>query len=294
MENLAVFTGEKELSRLQTQRQLMRTCEEPVLRELLAGRSELNVLDVGCNDGEKTVRWFSDPAISRVLGLEYNTALARQAHETHGGEIFSFYPCDVEAKAFPAILADLMQHEGIEGFDVIYLSFVLSHLTAPETLLRRLREVLKPGGVLIAVETDDSKSFLEPEGGELLNEFLALLRRDPYAGDRDIGGRLPRMLRGCGFAAPALCCDAISAGPGEQERKAQIFEMFFSFLPEDVPILRDEAPGEPYYADTERWLAENFEELKRRILAEQAHISMGMAVVTCGTEPMKEERSARP
>lgn len=294
MENLAVFSREKELRRLQTQRQLMQSCEGPALRKLFAGRSGLNVLDIGCNDGGKTVRWFADPAVARVLGLEYNDDLARQAHETHGGEVFSFYPCDVEAEDFRARLTELMRREGIDGFDVIYVSFVLSHLKEPETLLRRLRTVLNPGGVLLAVETDDSRSFLQPEGGELLEAFLELLRHDAYAGDRSIGSRLPQMLRDSGYAAPTLCCDAISAGPGEREKKEHIFEMFFSFLPEDVPILRAEAPDESSFTDMEHWLSENYEELKRRILAEQSYISMGMAVVTCGAEPMKEERSTRP
>lgn len=293
MENLAVFSEAKELERLQTQRELMRTCEEPVFRDLFAGRSGLSVLDVGCNDGEKTVRWFADPAVKRVLGLEYNAVLARQAHETHGGEVFSFYPCDVEAEDFPETFAATLHREGIEGFDVMYLSFVLSHLQSPEKLLRRLREKLNPGGVIVAVETDDGKSFLKPEGGALLKEFLEHLTADPYAGDRSCGSRLPQLLRAAGFSDVTLRCGAISAGPGEQEKKTHIFDMFFSYLPEDLRILRADAPEDARFAAAERWLAENFETLKGRILAEETHISMGMSVVT-GTADTQEERSTKP
>ena len=294
MKNQSVFSEAKELERLRTQRELMRTCEEPVFRELFAQASGLRVLDVGCNDGEKTARWFSDPAVERVLGLEYNAALARQAHETHGGGVFSFYPCDVEAEDFPETLADILRREDIPGFDLIYLSFVLSHLRAPETLLRRLRPWLRPGGVLVAVETDDSKSFLKPEGGALLMEFLELLTGDRYAGDRSCGSRLPQLLRDSGFGEAALRCAAIGAGPGEQEKKAHIFDMFFSYLPEDLPILRAAAPEDARYEAMERWLEENFGRLKQYILTEDSEISMGMSVVTSGAEPVKEERSTRP
>ena len=270
----------------------MQTCEGPVFRELFAGRRGLNVLDVGCNDGEKTVRWFTDPAVARVLGLEYNAALARRAHEVHGGEVFSFYPCDVEAEEFPVWMAETMDREGLDGFDVIYLSFVLSHLKAPERLLRRLRALLRPGGALVAVETDDGRSYLRPQGGELLEAFLELLTRDPYAGDRSTGSRLPKLLRDSGFDAVRLCCDAISAGPGERARKEDIFEMFFSYLPEDVPTLRAEAPEAPDWGQMERWLAENLAQLKHIILADNSEISMGMAVVVSENNPCRSERSA--
>ena len=279
-QNQNVFSGEKELMRLRTQNRLMHECEAPVFRELFAGRRGLNVLDIGSNNGEKTVRWFSDPAVAHVLGLEYNTLLAQQAQANYGDGRFRFCPCDVEDAEFPQRLAALMAEEGLEGFDVIYLSFVLSHLHAPEALLTLLRPLLRPGGCLIAVETDDAAASLAPEDRRF-QDFLAMLAQDPYAGDRSTGGRLRAMLANCGYGDARLRCGAISAGPGEEEKKAMIFEMFFSYFPEDVEILLAADPEDARSAQWARWLEEHHDALRRAICAAPSRVSMGMSVVSC-------------
>ena len=281
MEKQTVFSQEREVRRLVTQNRLMHGCEAPLFCELFAGRSGLCVLDVGSNNGDKTVRWFSDSAVKKVLGLEYNTPLALQAQQSFGDERFSFVACDVEAPDFSGRLRELMQREGIPGFDVIYLSFVLSHLRAPDALLRHLRTLLRPGGILVAAETDDSRCALAPEGGALLRRFLEILARDPLAGDRGTGARLEQMLHRCGFAGARRRCDAIAAGPGETEKKADIFEMFFSYLPEDMTALQEMGD----FRRDARWLSENFSALQRAVCAPESQISMGISVVTGTTEP---------
>lgn len=280
MENLSIFSEEKELRRLATQNELMHACEAPIFRELFAGKHGLNVLDVGSNNGEKTVRWFSGPAVARVLGLEYNAALAQRAQKEHGGERFRFRPCDVETDDFGERLAAWMAEDGTDGFDIIYLSFVLSHLKAPERLLTLLRPLLRPGGSLVAVETDDASAALLPEDRRF-GEFLDILSQDPYAGDRGTGGRLPEMLGACGFREPVVRCNAISAGPDETEKKAMIYEMFFSYLPEDIAALRQKSPEDERYARWEQWIGECRAPLYRAICAPASRISMGMSVVTC-------------
>ena len=279
-QNQNVFSGARELERLATQNRLMRECEAPIFRELFAGRRGLNVLDVGCNDGEKTVRWFSDPAVEKVLALELDEKLAARAQEAFGGETFRFCSCDVEAENFPAQLGALLRREGRDGVDVIYISFLLSHLKQPETLLRLLRPLLRPGGCLVAVETDDARAALTPDDRRF-REFLDMLAGDPYAGDRSVGGRLNGMLTRCGYADPVLLCGEIAAGPGEAEKKAMIFEMFFSYLPGDVALLRAGAPEDVQAAAWERWLGDHYAALRCAICAPESRVSMGMSVVTC-------------
>ena len=275
-----VFSGERELERLSTQTLLTLSCEAPIFRELFEGRCGLRVLDVGSNNGEKTVRIFSDPAVEQVLGLEYNSSIALQAQAKRGDARFRFCHCDVEAEDFPRRLASLMAEEGREGFDIIYLSYVLSHLKSPETLLRLLRPLLKAGGVLVAIESNDAEASLEPADGRF-REFLDMLAEDPYAGDRGVGGRLGALLTGCGFRAPALRCGAISAGPGEEEKKAMIFEMFFSYFPEDIALLRAESPEDARFACWEGWMREHYAALRRAVCAPGSRVSMGMSIITC-------------
>lgn len=268
------------MDRLAVQYRLMCSIEQPILSEFFAGRSGLNVLDVGCNNGYKTTELFSVDAVARVIGLEYDSAAAAQANERFGGGRFAFYECDAEAPDFPAHLSARMQENGVEGFDIIYLSYVLSHLSDPVRLLRHLRTLLRPGGHLLAAESDDSRCMLLP-GEPLLRDFLRILAEDPFAGNRMTGKCLPTFLEEAGFGKPCIRCDAISAGPGETERKNQIFEMFFTYLPEDTAILRARWPEDPKYMQWEAWIDNNFPSLAQTIMDEQSAISMGMMVVTC-------------
>ncbi|MCR5088532.1 MAG: class I SAM-dependent methyltransferase [Oscillospiraceae bacterium] len=274
-----VFTYEKELGRLSTQNELIYSCEYPVFREIFAGKNGLRVLDVGCNDGEKTFRWFSVPAVSRVIGLELDEKLVEHAQKSYGGKIFSFRSCDVNTEDFPAQLKEILRREDVLSFDIIYVSLLLSHLRKPEALLRQLRPLLREGGILVAVESDDANAFLTPEDRRF-REFLDMLSQDPYAGDRSVGGRLDAMLSGCGYRSPVLHRVAISAGPGEEEKKEMIFEMFFTFLPEDVRLLRATAPKDARYVLWERWLQENYAALRRAICAPGSRISIGISVIT--------------
>ena len=287
MDKQNVFANEKELGRLGTQNQLIYGYEQPIFREIFAGKHDLAVLDVGCNDGEKTFRWFSVPEVTRVVGLELDDSLAAHAQAHYGGPVFSFHACDADAEDFSARVERILAREGVRRFDIIYISYLLSHLRAPEALLRALRPLLKEGGVLVAVESNDSAATLTPEDGRF-REFLAMLAQDPYAGDRAVGARLGEMLAACGFGTPTLRCGAISAGPGEEEKKAMIFEMFFSFLPEDAALLRAAAPEDERYAAWERWLAAHHAALRSAICAPGSSISMGMSIITC------EEITERP
>ena len=84
MESQTVFEKGWELDRLTVQNQLLRECELPVYQKLLEGKSGLRLLDVGCNDGSKTMDRFVLPQVERnttkgwPAGRRKNTAGARR------------------------------------------------------------------------------------------------------------------------------------------------------------------------------------------------------------------------
>lgn len=75
MQSQLVFQEKKERERLRRQNLLLSQAEKPALEHFFKGKSELSVLDIGCNDGARTFHRFSDDRISRVIGLEYNQQL---------------------------------------------------------------------------------------------------------------------------------------------------------------------------------------------------------------------------
>lgn len=275
-----VFQQERERKRLAIQNRLMKEYEQPVYTRLLCQGSGLNILDVGCNDGGKTAERFSRDNVRRVIGLEYHGGLAEQAQKAYGGGRFAFYQCDVEAPDFAGRLRKLMERNHVECFHVIHISFVLLHLKDPGRLLGQLRGFLAPGGRLILVEPNDMASMVSPDPQGLLQHFLYILSQDPLAGDRTCGARLPALLDGCGFRNISIEETAVRAGPGELQKKEEIFEVFFSYLLWDLELLKRQKPDCGPYRAHLKWMEQHYEDLRSLVLAERAVVLMGVSIVT--------------
>lgn len=281
MQSQFVFQGQKEIERLAVQNRLLSLYERPMVEKFFSGGAGWTVLDIGCNDGRKTVQRFSDTGIGRVVGLEYNENLAQTAQERYGNEKFSFHHCDVEAPDFTEQLCRLCEQEAIGTFDMIYLSFLLMHLSDPVRLLQRLRPFLKDGGCLLVIEPNDAVSKLDPDPQELLPAFLAILAQDKYAGNRSVGTRLPQLLQQAGYEEIHIWQEEISAKNGEMEKKQDVFQTFFSYLPEDVALLQSQEPENPRYQAWHDWLQQNFEDLRNAVIQENGQVYMGVQMVSC-------------
>ncbi len=288
-----IFESSKEIDRLAVQNRLLKEYEEPVCRRLLEGRQGVQVLDVGCNNGSKTAARFSRSGVSTVIGLEYNQALADRAQAAYGDDRFSFYRCDVEQPEFPDQLRGWMAERQVEAFDLIHLSFVLMHLKDPNKLLGILKPFLAPAGRLLIVEANDSSSVLSPDPEGLLTEFLDILAQDPFSGDRYFGGKVPKLLEEQGYSPVKLECQTIDARGPERGKKEDLFDMFFSYLPEDVQILLEQEPDHPRPVQWKRWIQQKFERLQQLVLAEGTSISMGLNIFTAGRSedvPLRVQR----
>ncbi len=276
-----VFQGHQEQDRLLLQTRFLKQYEQPIYQRLVAGQSGLRVLDLGCNDGSKTVDWFSGDEVQKVIGLEYLDALAHKAQEQYGGGKFSFYSCDVEAPDFIDQLQSRMQENGVAAFDLIYTSFVLMHLKQPCEVLAQLKRVLAPGGRLMIVEGHDAMSRLERDSNHLLEQFLNILSMDPLSGDRNCGQKIPEFLSKCGYKRIVIENDVVEAGAGMLQKKQDIYEIFFSYLPQDLDILCQEQPDVEQYTVFSHWVQQHYDQLRQLILAEDGEISMGLRIISC-------------
>ena len=281
MENQAVFENEWEVERLHIQNKLLWECEQPVFDKVFKGRSGARVLDIGCNNGCKTMERFDRPEVSRVMGLEYNEALARWAHGRHGGEVFSFHPCDLESPSFARELSALMEQAGIEAFDVIYASFVLMHLRDPQTVLKTLRPFLAPGGCLLIEEADDLACSLTPDRQGLFRQFLQMLALDPYAGNRRCGEQVVGWLERCGYRRIQQLPAAIRATGGQLKKKEDIFEVFFSYFPQDIKLLQKVEQKNRVWFECECWLERNYDALRENATSMKSEFVFALQFILC-------------
>ena len=114
----------------------------------------MRCLDVGCGGGEVT---FDIATIvgqtGSVVGLdmdEVKLALARDVARQRGLSQVEFRQADVMTWTEP------------ESFDMVYARALLQHVTDPVDMLSRMWAGVRPGGVLIAEDTDFERAFCEP------------------------------------------------------------------------------------------------------------------------------------
>lgn len=277
-----VFSDQTELKRLEVQRKLLWEYEYPVYQQIIQSREKLTLLDVGCNDGRKTVERFEKKNFSKVVGVDCLKQLVEQAEEKWGDEVFSFHYCDVTAETFTDNISKIMQEKQIVSFDIINCSFLLMHLKDPCAVLKGLRQFLSPDGVLVIIEPDDTTSKIQPDQGNRFRQFLTILEKDPYAGKRDFGGKVSELLEKSGYQNIELRLSEIAAHKGEVQKKEHIFVTFCSYLPEDLMILKEEDPENADYQEWWSWVESDFDILHQQMVEEETEISMGMKMYTCG------------
>ena len=155
-------------------------------------REGMTVLDLGCGGGDVTrgLARMVGPA-GRVVGIdmdEVKTAAARAEAERLGLTCVEFQAASVYQWSEAGI------------YDAVYARFLLTHLPDPIGALARMRQALKPGGVLIVEDIDFSGSFCYPRCtayDRYLELYREVVRR--RNGDADIGPKLHSMFVAAGL-----------------------------------------------------------------------------------------------
>lgn len=168
----------------------------PTTLELLhrAGiRSGMNCLDVGCGGGDVTfdLARLAGPS-GRVRGLDLDEVKLGMARAEA-----------TELRLTNAVFERFNLDDGElkPEFDCVYARFLLTHLKDPTAAFRKMRQALKPGGLLIVEDIDCSGCFCYPERASFRRavELYSKAVRQ-RGGDPDIGPKLPILLLNAGFA----------------------------------------------------------------------------------------------
>lgn len=153
----------------------------------------MKCLDVGCGSGDVSFD------LAEIVGEDgYVKAIDIDSIkiELALNETARFIPSQLEF-----LHADFFELYDNDTYDVIYARFVLTHLPSPGSALKKLYELLAPGGILVVEDIDFDGHFCYPENAsfsryiELYTKTVQLRGGDPF-----IGKRLPAMLRSAGYA----------------------------------------------------------------------------------------------
>lgn len=117
------------------------------------------ILDVGCGPGTITADLAALVPQGKVTGVDAVEGVLEKASEyasSKGVTNISFQTADANDLPFP---------DG--SFDIVYCHQVLQHVKDPVGILREMRRVAKPGGVVAAREADYKSFAWYPEFPEL-------------------------------------------------------------------------------------------------------------------------------
>lgn len=153
----------------------------------------LDVLDVGCGPGTITIDLARRVAPGRVLGLDAAAEVIEKATALAQSEGVS----NVEFVVGDAYITGLDS----DSFDIVHTHQTLQHVADPVSVLRELRRVVKPSGVVAARDVDYAGVVIYPlsPGLERWAELYQQVHRS-NGGEPDAGRRLKAWAREAGFA----------------------------------------------------------------------------------------------
>ena len=152
------------------------------------------VLEAGCGVGAQTVALARNSPEARITALDISKrslAEARRKVADAGLSNVHFQQGDIFQLPFDP-----------GSFDHVFACFVLEHLRDPAEALQRLKDILRPGGTITAIEGDHGSAYFHPDSAAAhaaIRCQVELQRR--AGGDALIGRRLYPLLSAAGFRA---------------------------------------------------------------------------------------------
>jgi len=149
----------------------------------------LSLLDVGCGPGTITADFAERLAPGAVIGVDAAAEVIAKASAFDAPNL-SFAVADAYALPF----AD-------DSFDIVHAHQTLQHVARPVEVLRELRRVVKPGGVVAARDVDYAGTIWYPQlpGLDLWMRVYQRVHRG-NGGEPDAGRRLKSWALEAGFA----------------------------------------------------------------------------------------------
>ncbi|MEM7226753.1 MAG: class I SAM-dependent methyltransferase [Pseudomonadota bacterium] len=156
-------------------------------------RAGMTVLDCGCGPGTITVGLARAAAPGAVTGIDLAASqveLARENAAKHDFDNIAFERGDVYQLPYPD-----------DTFDAVFSHAMLEHLNDPLAVLREMRRVLKPGGVVGIRCIDLGGTLIAPADAALERAHDIWGKyREHCGGDPFMGRRLRAVLSQAGFA----------------------------------------------------------------------------------------------
>lgn len=272
----------KETRRLKVQQNLMKEFDSSTYENVKQSYDELRILDIGSNNGDFIMdRLGKDSKVSKLVGIEYDEPSVNIANLKYGvPQKIQFFSQNVENELFAEYLQSIMDDNGIETFNVINISMVLLHLKSPYKLLKTLRSFLSADGTLIIKDIDDGFNVAYPDEQGNFARVIDICAYDEPAGFRKSGRQIYTLLSRAGFGSINLEKLGMTTVGMDFDQRAALFDTYFSFILEDMKIMRNRYPDDKRIKLDYDWYTNVYEELEEKFLDKNFFFSIGFVLFT--------------
>ncbi|HJZ81452.1 MAG TPA: methyltransferase domain-containing protein [Pyrinomonadaceae bacterium] len=152
----------------------------------------MKCLEIGCGSGDISIELARRVGPhGHVLGVDIDDTKIELARQE---------AADLNVNNVEFRLLDIRTSKLTVGYDLVYVRFVLTHLSDPASVVQSIHELLKPGGPVIIEDIDFSGHFVYPESpafNRYHELYCAVVQR--RGGNPNIGPQLPLLLKQNGF-----------------------------------------------------------------------------------------------
>lgn len=246
--------------------------------ERLVKKDGIVALDVGCADGTITMDRFDHfDVFKKVIGIDNNPKAINRAKKKCNDK-YTFKLIDAETVDF----IESIKCEGLntqEGFDFIFVSMTLHHLTDKEGFLWRLKDALRDNGVLVIRSIDDGLRICYPDPKGIFRKIIEVSSKES---DRTNGRKLYTLLKNAGYKDIEFeykVADTLNLSP---QQRLDFFSEAFSYRP--MHIEKQIELGDRNLLPIYEWLTRALSYLERRFYSEESLYYMQVQFVSIATK----------
>ena len=277
----AYFTSKRETERLRIQTDLLRKFDGALYGEIFNKVENPDILDVGCGNGEMLLdRLKTCQSKYNFLGIEKDELKVQEGIDKFGNENIKFVTGDIEDKDFWADSKNLFKENGFEKFDIINVSMLLLHIKSECSLLRKLKRLLKPNGILVIKDIDDGLNFAYPDELGNFERVYEICNNNETSGDRKNGRGIYTKLHGAGFRTIELRKQGFSTIGLTYDEKEAFWDMYFKFILGDIRWMREKYPENEDVIEDCEWYDENYEKMFNEFVKDDFVFSLGFMFFT--------------
>lgn len=273
--------NKEEIRRLEVQQKLLRNFDKDVYDKLLAGKSNMNVLDLGSNDGSMLYdRLGTRDCISKIIATELEPDTVARANRRFEGSNIYFYQMDVEANDFVERIQQIMDEHQIDKFDLVNISMLLLHVENPHLLVWKLRRVMKKGAVLFIRDIDDGFNVAYPDPQGDFRRTISICSRNEDSGFRESGREIFTILQDAKFNNIKLEKLGMSTVGMDLDEREAFFDVYFSFILADTLLMMQRYPENEDYKKDYQWLSSQYDELEEAFYQDNFFFNIGFMIYT--------------